>query len=233
MINHEDVEKMIEKYKMDNLESLAFKVCLIWIEKSRKIFPNYNHINLRKGDPRKSLIFKVCYKLVRETQGLLDEFNHGLYVQSQLDILRHINMGKGHPLVDVNCLVGDKAWKRWKLWKKKYDTVSQIKTKMPEVKIYNAKIYEAIKKTREFIDKSIGLCPTIEQYKAYESSKQLYRWINFGKISPYYLVLSPYIEKIINKDDLKKLNFDLNIYKQGIDNDVVEFFKKQFEYEFK
>ena len=37
----------------------------------------------------------------------------------------------------------------------------------------------------------------------------------------------------INKDDLKKLNFDLNIYKQGIDDDVVEFFKKQFEYEFK
>lgn len=232
MINEKEIQKMIEKYNMNKLESLAYKVSLIWLEKSKKIFPNYNHLKLRKGDPRKSLIFKVCYKFVRETQGFVLEDDYPLYVQAQLDILRHINIGNEHPLIDVGCLVGDKAWKRWKLWKKKYDTASQIKSKSPQIKVQNSKIYEALKRTKEFIKQSIGDKPNIEQYKSFESNQQLYRWINFGKISPYYLVLSPYIEKIINKEKIKKLNFDLNIYKTGIDDNVKIFFKGLFGYEY-
>ena len=232
MLNSEEIQKMIEKYKMDNLESKAYKVCLIWLEKSRKIFPNYNHTKLRKGDPRKSILFKVCYKFVRETEFFLAEENHALYVQAQLDILRHINLGKEHPLIDVNCLVGDKAWKRWKLWKKKYDTVSQLKAKDPEVKTNKSKIYEALKKTREFIKLNIGESPSIEQYREAERNRQLYRWINFGKISPYYIVMSPYIGKVISKEELKKLHFDLEIYRSGIDDSVIEYFKTNFSHEY-
>lgn len=232
MDQSKEIENMIEKYKMNSLESKAYKVCLIWIEKSRKIFPNYNHTKLRSGDPRKSILFKVCYKFVRETEYYFDESNHGLYVQAQLDILKHINIGKEHPLIDVNCLVGEKAWKRWKLWKKKYDTVSQIKKQNTEIKVNKSKIYEALKKTREFIRLNIGESPSVEKYAELEKNRQLYRWINFGKISPYYIVLSPYIKKIVSHEELKKLHFDLDIYKAGVDDSIIKCFKDFFSYEF-
>lgn len=50
-------------YEMDELEGKAYKLCLIWLDRSRKVFPEYQHMGMKRGDPRKSLIFKVCYKL--------------------------------------------------------------------------------------------------------------------------------------------------------------------------
>ena len=47
-------------YKMDELEGRAYKLCLIWLDRSRKVFPDYQHSTMKKGDPRRSLIFKMC-----------------------------------------------------------------------------------------------------------------------------------------------------------------------------
>ena len=43
-------------YEMDRLEAKAYKLLLLWLDKSRKMFPNYAHAKMKKGDPRKSLI---------------------------------------------------------------------------------------------------------------------------------------------------------------------------------
>lgn len=217
---------------MNDLESRALKICKIWVELSRKIFPNYNHSKIAKGDPRKSLMFKVCYKLVRETDGFIPEDEYHLYVRAQLDILKHINLDNGHPLIEVNCLVGDRAWKRWKLWKKKYDTTVQIRSKKSNVKTGNPKINELIRKTSEFFKTTFGEIISYEKFKELEKDGSLYRYINFGKISPYYLVMSPYFEKLGKEIQIKKINFDLEIYKVGVDDSNKDFFKNLFNYEF-
>lgn len=227
-----DLKKLAEKYKMDELEVKALKVCEIWMEMSKKIFPSYNHNKFGKGDPRKTLMFKVCYKLIRETSGFISDDDYPLYVRAQLDILKHISLDKGHPLIEVNCLVGDKAWKRWKLWKKKYDTTVQIRSKSAATKVNNTKIIEAIRKTKEFFDLHFGNKPTYEKFKDFEKDGSLYRYVNFGKISPYYLVLSPYFEKLSKECVMKKMNFDIQLYKTGIDEATKEHFKNLFIYEF-
>lgn len=223
----------IAYYGMDKLESTAYKVCIIWIEKSRKFFPDYDHTRLRSGDPRKSLMFKVCYKLVRETQGLLEEEDFPLYVRAQLDILKNISLTSNkHPLIEPNCLVGEKAWKRWKLWKKKYDSVVSEKGFATKVKASSQKVLDALEKTKEFIFKNIGPNPTIEKFQESVINRNLFRWISFGKISPYYLCLSPYFEKLVSEEEIKKINFDLDIYRVCIDDDVKTVFRKKFDYEF-
>jgi len=222
----------IAYYGMDSMESAAYKLSIIWVEKSRKFFPDYEHGRIKKGDPRKSLMFKVCYKLVRETQGILKEEDYPLYVRAQLDILRNINMGSEHPLIDPNCLVGEKAWKRWKLWKKKYDCVVEQKGFNIKITISSQKIVEALEKTKEFIFKTLGAEPSIERYKEAIINKNLFRWINFGKISPYYLVMSPYIKQLVSEEDLKKINFDLEVYKPCATNEILALFKEKFKYEF-
>ena len=87
----------ISKYKMDEMESKAYKLAIKWVQLSKKIFPNYNHTVIKKGDPRKSLIFKFCYKLARETNGLINEEDYDLYIRSQLDIIKH--MSNGNPVL--------------------------------------------------------------------------------------------------------------------------------------
>ena len=220
-------------YNMDELEAKAYKVSLMWLDQSKKLFPDYQHTKMKAGDPRKSLIFKICYKLVRETQGLIKDEDYVLYVRSQLEILKHVNGNKTLPLIDANCLVGDKAWKRWKLWKKKYDNLAAKPSdtsnfsKAPGI----AKAISGLESTLEFIVKTMGAKPPLEKYQEAKTNNNLIRWINLNKISPYYLVVSPYIAKILTEDDLKRLNFDPSFYQDCIDDTVKSKFDELFGYE--
>jgi hypothetical protein len=224
----------INHYKMDKLESSAYKLCIIWMEKSKKFFPDYDHAKLKKGDPRKSLMFKICYKFVRETQGVIDENDYPLYVRAQLDILKNISLGKDeHPLIQPNILVGEKAWKRWKLWKKKYDSVVSEKEFTTKITVSSQKVLDAFDKTREFIFKTFGPEPSIEKFNESIINKNLFRWINLGKISPYYLCLSPYFKKLVSDENLKNINFDLEMYRSCINNELIALFEQKFKYEFK
>lgn len=218
----------ITKYNMNELEAKAYKIAIMWIDRSKKIFPDYRHATMTKGDPRKSLIFKICYKLVRETQGVLDDTDYPLYVKAQLDVLRHINNGIAEPLIDPNCLVGEKAWKRWKLWKRKYDSISNKTSDAPVSQIGIEKALDGLEKTKEFLVKTFSSDLSFERYNESYLNNNIFRWINTNKISPYYLALSPYIKKLFSEDDFKKIHFDLQVYMPCINENVKERFSQLF-----
>lgn len=223
----------IVDYNMDMLEARAYKLVLLWLDKSRSMFPDYKHARMRKeGDPRKSQIFKFCYKLARETQGILEESDYPLYVRAQLEILKHITRGKEHALIDPNCLVGDKAWIRWKLWKRKYDERSKVIEDKNPVPANQIKVVEALNRTREFLAKSFGAEICAEKLQEAVLNKNLQRWVALGKISPYYLVLSPLVKKAF-PDGVEKLipNLDLEIYRQIITPEIEAWFAKNFSTE--
>ena len=223
----------IVNYKMDELESRAYRLCLIWLDKSRKIFPDYKHTVMKQGDPRKSLIFKICYKFCRETQGVIEETEYPLYIRAQLDVLRHINTGKGHPLIDANCLVGDRAWRRWKLWKRKYDAITTKSSEIPQpIGPGVIKAIDGLQKTKEFFTKTFGASPGIEKYREAYINKNLFRWFNFGKISPYYIAISPHIAAIMQPEDYKRISFDINLYKPCITDEVTIKFREMFPHEY-
>lgn len=220
-------------YGMDPLEAKAYKICLLWLDKSRKIFPEYKHTGMRKGDPRKSLIFKVCFTLARKTEGLLDEKDYALYVRAQLEILKHINVNNSHPLIDVQCLLGDKAWKRWKLWKRRYDAVTQKPSEVSQpVGPGEEKALLGFEQTKDFLTKTLGAAPGLEKYRECVINKNLFRWINLGKISPYYVAVSPHIAAVVSHEDLKRCNFDPGVYKPCITERVMQRFKELFSHEF-
>lgn len=221
-------------YEMDELEGKAYKLCLIWLDLSKKIFPDMQHFGkMKKGDPRKSLMFKLCYKLVRETNTILEESDYKLYVRAQLDVLKHILNNKGNPVIDVNCLVGEKAWRRWKMWKSKYDSI--ISKPMEDSRPIEAGVIKAVdglEKTKEFITKNIGSSPDFDKFKECYVNKNIIRWINFGKISPYYIAISPFVKKLFKEEDYTKINFCIDLYKPCINDVVLNHFKKLFPHEF-
>lgn len=219
---------MLEKYNLNEEELEVLRIIEIWIDLSNKYFPDYNHTKLKKGDPRKSVIFKICYKLLRETKGLIPKEDYSLYIRSQLEILKFQSKNNPLVLIDPMCLIGDKAWIRWKLWKKKYD--DKMKTPIEisnNLKYLKAK--ESIVKTKKFISIKFESNPSLDDY--IENKNNLINWINFNNISPYYVCLSPYMNKIFCKEDLLKINFDLSFYRDCINEEVKDLFKKLFFYE--
>lgn len=225
----EDIfNKTVSKYQMDETEETSYRISFIWHEKSRKYFPNLNYSRIKKGDPRKSWIFKICYKLVRETAGLLEPQDYELYVQAQLEILRLLSK-KNYVTVDASILVGEKAWRRWRLWKTRYDKVMNKPTEVSfVVSPGRSKAIKGLQDTHDFFKNRLNKIPNLEELKKIHSNNDLFLWINFGKISPYYLTISPFCKMIIPEEEFKRLKFDPEIYKPCVDEQVLLKFKELF-----
>ncbi len=211
--------ELILKYKMTELEAKAFKVCLMWQDLCKKEFPNERHIKINKNkDPRKTTLFKYCYKLIKETKGLLsDDKEYYIYIVAQLQILKAMREGKIHALIEPQILVGDKAWKRWKLWKRKFDK------KLIEFKSsFDLGIVTSPTQIKIELIKTLKFLKNKDQSKI--TKEDLEKWIYNKSISPYYVVLSDFAKKIIS-------NFDIELYKPSITPEIEEFYKKEFENE--
>ena len=228
------LDKIIE-YGMNPIEAKAYKVSLLWIILSKKALPDYQHVKLRKtGDPRKSLLFKYCFKLVTETKGLIEDRDYKLYIQAQLDVLKSITDGTVHALVDPSCLVGDKAWRRWKMWKWKFDRNESKyeQTSGGSIKINLSLVSADLKNSKKFLDEKLPNYTKIEIKDALRD-RVMVGWITLGKVSPYYVMLSPYVKEALGGREFDEtFSFNLGSYKDMLDEDVEKIFKEIFQKEF-
>lgn len=227
-----DLEAILE-YKMDEDQGKAFKLCLLWEDMAILEFPEYHHVGLRKkGDPRKSHLFRICYKLVRETKGMIPDPEYRLYILAQLHMLKHI---ADNVLISPNVLVGDQAWKRWKKWKFLYDR--QINNSKLTVEDANPiapfyKVISALKSTKAFLEKKFEHHPSINDIKSAMSDHSLVKWVTMQRVSPYYVLLSPWIKNILEDKNWEDVFlFDLSVYKRSITDEVKSEFNNIFDYE--
>ena len=219
--------ELILTYKMNDLEARAYKLILLYEELCHREFPNELNTKISKNkDPRKTTVFKYCYKLIKETNGIFKEKDYRLYILAQLQILKLVRDGNIHALIGPQILVGDKAWKRWKIWKKIYDKrMSQVKCSEQLGVVSNeSQIKIELNNTLKFLKKYD--CLTKEEIM--KKSKDMFRWIKTGKVSPYYVVLSPIIAELFNNID----NFDFSLYRPSITPNLEIYFKKEFSHEF-
>lgn len=207
----------IFEFKMTEEETAAYKVGLLWMAISHDLFPDYKHASgfPKKGDPRKSSLFKYCYKLIRETKGIVEPKDYKLYIAAQLQMLKAIEIGQTHPLIGPWCLVGEKAWVRWKMWRRKYENIGKSKT-LEDVGLNKAGFDEVkrdLDKTKKFMDGKFGtVTEDIFQLKA----KEVERNISIGIISLFYAALSPWVAKYCKLGDTD-LTYFKNVDQQGRD----------------
>lgn len=224
-----DPLEVVLQYKMNDLEAKAYKISLMWIDLSRKLFPNYQHAKLRKtGDPRKSLLFKHCYKLARETLGLIEDSDYQLYITAQLQIMKHITDGTIHAMIDPGILHGEKAWKRWRLWKKQYDRAMERPATSEEKGANKANVILVkfdLQDTRKFLVSKLGENYNKQDIIILLQDRTLIGWTTLGKVSPYYLVLSPFLRDVLKIEDF---SMDLNVYREQSSNEVESVFKDLF-----
>lgn len=218
------------EYEMTQYESDALQLAITWEEQTKRMFPKERLSRLpKKGDPRKSELFRWCWKVLRETRGLLEEKEYKLYIIANLTIISHWN-GRVCP----NALSGDKAWVRWRIWKRLYDKKQcelQGIVAAPQI-VISPKIVRELDCTKRFMHEQCDGQPTYEKLEEFYKSGKLKRWILSSKISIFYLVLSPFITKLGKLEELrKKCGFDPKVYSDMVTPDVQLHFKTEFPYE--
>ncbi len=213
----------IVKYKMNELESKAYRIAMMWEEQVKEEFPDFKHMKLKKtGDPRTSMLFKLCYKLARETIGLLEDNDYKFYITAQLHVLKAYYK-QADLFIDAQCLIGEKAWIRWKMWKYKYDKIFKEKSTEEEVKPRNSLIETEFIKTKNFLQSKIGEINETSILKELESGN-LSKWIAFGKIHPLFVLMCDCLSS-------KKVDIygDVDLYKNMINEDTKKLFNYYFQ----
>jgi len=220
---------------MDDLESKAFKISLMWEDYCKREFPNERCTCLpKKKDPRKSILFKYCYKLAKETLGIIPDNEYRLYVIAQLQVLKSLKKDGVHGMIAPQILTGPQAWKRWKYWKFIYN---QRMAQVPDVESTKSnvnlpKINKDFNTTKNFLAAKIKPL-TINGLETKIEDLSLIRWVLTEKVTPLYIILSPWVRsKVTLKIIENNFNIDLAMHRPKITKEVEDLFEKVFDYEF-
>lgn len=226
---------LILDYKMTKMEAKAWKVAIMYIQLAKEYFPNDKPYRLGKKDPRKTILFRHCYKLVRESHDLLADHEYRLYITAQLQILKNIECGDCHANLSPNCLVGPKAWKRWLVWKRRFERKSIVQSEEDAgVKTHQVtKIVDELKRGKKFLESKFS---ELNKKSILDSlnNRALFRWTALGQLSPYYLAISPTVKQwaqSTNTNLLDKFAIDLNYYRSGITQEIENYFRCEFAYD--
>ena len=225
----------IFEWNMSAPETTAFKMAVLYEQEYLKMFAGTGNFNFkentipRKGDPRKSFLFKQCWKLCRETRGLLNAEQYQNYIRANLMILK-IHEAR----VSSNAICGDKAWIRWKVWERWYNQKLGDKAAVapaPSVSTTDPKIIREIDRTKKFLFEKCEGEPTSLKIQDFLDKDFFKLWIASGKVSIYYIMLSPYTGSYIDKL-AKVCSFDPVLFRDNITKEVKDYFRYEFNHEF-
>jgi len=223
-----DLEPII-RYKMDAMESKAYKIALLWEDECRRELPGESYVRLKtNSDPRRSLLFKYCFKMAKELNGIIRDQDFYLYIRAQIQTLKSIREGEIHALIEPQCMVGDKAWKRWRMWKYKHDKCLKAppNSENLSISISEGKAKAEILSTLEFLIRM-----ECDKFETLQSKKDNFkRWVNNGDISCFYMTLSPWIDNIFGSE--ADFEFDRLYYRASTTPSIEDFFRLKFSHEF-
>lgn len=218
---------IIKKYNIEDKQEIrALALYFYWIYNIRKIFPEMRHGKFNENkDPRGLTIFRYCYKLQREST--LEEKNYENYIRAQLIILRYLSKKYNRELVvDANCICGEKAWKRWKLYQSKL-----IKTKNDSINNYVSfpnihKLEKELENTRDFLKDKIN----IDEENLKKNIENIIIWFNLRKINPYFIVFNKTINDIYDYEQIRK-NFKIDplLYLERTNDMIKDLYFKIFK----
>ncbi len=219
----------ILEYEMPEQQAKAYKLCLCWEKICEIELKGYRYARLpKKGDPRKCLLFQYCFKLARETQGLIPDTEYKLYILAQIRTLKAYSEGNVHSLIAPSCLCGPPAWKRWKIWKYKFDKEYKkvaLAGTTDDIKAGKSHIIADLERTKDFLEKN-----KIKSGRDLEKAiteKEFFKWVAFSKISPYFVIFYQISKKRWeNLED--SFSFDPALYEKELDADTNRWFKANF-----
>lgn len=224
------IKFIISKYKINDTQEIrAIKLYYFWVVNRRKYFPEMVHSKFSKTkDPRSTSIFKYCYKLQRES--VLEEKDYENYIKSQLIVLKYFSKKYNRDLIiDANCITGDKAWKRWKLFETRLKKSKNNSVDSCVILPNLFKLEKELVSTKEFLFTNIG---EINKENITKNIQNILYWFNLRKISPYFVCMNKYIREIYNIEEIRnKFKIDPILYDEKVNDIIRKLYYKIFKKE--
>lgn len=228
----------IFEWNMNTQQAEVFKLAMYYEQMYRKICgQNVDGQAIRRnslprrGDPRKSAVFRHCWQMKRETRGLIEDHEYKLFILGNLTLLM---LQKAY--IGPNSICGDKAWIRFKIYKRKYDAkVAELasKTPPPSVNTTSPKVICQIDRTKKFLFERCDGSPTFDKIKTFIESGVFKFWVVSGKVSEYYVILSPFIAKAVDVDSFaEQCPFSAALMRECLTTEINEYFKHEYIHEF-
>lgn len=184
---------------MTEEETQAYQLALLWTQKTTEYFPQNRTDGNRlraTGDPRKSSLFKYCIRMLRRTKNLIPAMDMKHYMVAQLWICKQ-NTPDGECHVGPEMLSGPTAWKRWKIYEKALITARERRAgnSNPAEEQVSMEIVRAdLDRSQTFLQK-YALAITPEFLLEHQKKANIAKWLKFGFIRPYFVALSPTLQK--------------------------------------
>lgn len=222
-------------YRMSGEEIETYQIAIQYEEEFMKLFrgevdgQSYRRNRLPvRNDPRKSVLFRHCWALRRETRGLLKPEQYRQFIHANLAVLK-----LNHAQPEPTAIRGDKAWIRWKVWERWYrKKQEEMDATLPKHSFAaDPKIMKEIDKSKRFIFEQCEGEPTEAKIQAFIESGMFRVWVMMGKVSPFYITLSPFVgEK--SEELATSCSQDPVLLRERTTDDVCAYFREEFKHEF-
>ncbi len=167
----------------------------------------------------------------RETRGLLEPHEYKLFIIGNLTLLM---LKKAQ--IQPNVICGDNAWIRYKIYKRKYDAkMAELACQIPPPSISDIcpKIICQIDTTKKFLFEKCEGMPTFEKIKAFIDNGFFKFWVVSGKVSQYYVTLSPFVAKSTDVDQFaENCSFSSVFIRERTTSEIVNYFKHEYQHEY-
>lgn len=215
-----------EKCHFTKNEKLAYEACFIWDKLCKIYFPKSKSLFPRKTkDIRSCMLFKCCHSFIRERADKLQPYEIPMFLRAQLEIKSKFCSKDSQFIPLPTIMLGENASKRYFAWKKIFDS-TLIKNPKTGYKINMNIVQGEFNKTKILFEANQDIFKSIEGYK--ENIKKIIDWVVLKKISPLYVVVSPWINLL--PDDNKEEIYKISLYESNKEyvNDEVKRLHKSF-----
>jgi hypothetical protein len=101
------------------------------------------------------------------------------------------------------------------------------------LKNMSSKSIKEVDRTKKFLFENCYGNPTFDKMKEFVDKRFFKLWVAGGKVSKIYVILSPWINNIMNVEDFwTEISVDPLLIKEKITDEIKEYFKHEFLYEF-
>ena len=191
--------KQLLKLSGDEDMIFAYHLLIYYLNCEYHYFPNYVHTKFNDLKPvTKQSAYKFLLKYVKDKRSVFTApAEYFIFIKAQMEVIKLLE--HEHPIIGPSFLIGEKAEKRYFVWRKKMEETKMV-TKTITRKLDDKIISSALEKTIESLKDTLGNNFTYDNF--YKNIRRIMLQIRAKQIDPIWCFCSDWIQKL--PEEIKK-----------------------------